>query len=60
MKTILEQKTGIQNFLVNIRETMLKLKNGEELTTDERRQITEFYLEVADFIWKKGVSNGSK
>ncbi len=48
----MEQKQGIQNFVVNIRETMLRLKNGEKLTNDEQKAIVEFYLEVADFIWK--------
>lgn len=48
----MEQKTGIQNFVVNLKETMLKLKNGERLTRDEQKTIVEFYLEVADFIWK--------
>ena len=52
MDKLAEQKQGIRNFVLNIQETMLKLKDGERLTKDEHKTIVAFYLEVADFIRK--------
>lgn len=39
---------SIKNFIVNIKPVMLKVKNDEPLTADERNQIVNFYIEVAN------------
>ena len=41
-----EQKQGLTNFVKNIRETMHKVQDGDELNSAERASILNFYLEV--------------
>ena len=41
----------LKNFLINIKPIMLKVKNGEELTDNEREEIVQFYLEVSSFLF---------
>lgn len=39
---------GIKNFCISIKPIMLKVKNGEKLTEDDRYRIVQFYLEVVN------------
>jgi gluconate kinase len=37
---------GIINLILNTKPVFLKVKNGEPLTDNDRKQIINFYLEV--------------
>lgn len=44
------QLEGLKNFAVNIKPTMLKIKEGKKLTQSELQAILQFYLEVMDYL----------
>lgn len=46
------QLQGIKNFAINLKPSILKIKNGKKLLPDELNSIREFYLEVVDYTWK--------
>ena len=46
------QVEGWRNFSLNVRTTMLKIRNGEKLTKSELNDVVEFYLEVVDYLSK--------
>jgi hypothetical protein len=48
----MEEFNDLKNFVINLKPTMLRLKNGEELTTDEKNKIINFYLEVSTLLSK--------
>ena len=48
----MKQLQGLKNFSLNIRELMLKCKNGEKITREEQQTIVEFYLETIDYLSK--------
>jgi len=56
----MEQKQGLQNFAVNIKDIMQKVEDTitegmgkpAKLTLHEQRSILQFYLEVVDYISK--------
>lgn len=47
------QEQGIKNFAVNIKPTMLKIKENKELTQSELDSVLQFYLEVVDYLGHK-------
>jgi hypothetical protein len=38
---------GLKNFCRNIKGTIAKVKDGKELSAEDRDQIVQFYIEVA-------------
>lgn len=53
------QLEGLKNFSLNIKDTMLKIKDAErhigiaKLTKGEQCTILQFYLEVVDYLSKE-------
>ena len=55
------QVQGLKNFSVNIKDTMLKIKDAvrdgkgkpAKLTIHEQNSIMQFYLEVVDYLGKQ-------
>jgi len=41
---------GLKNFIINVKPTMLKLKENKRLTEGDRKSIVQFYLEVINTI----------
>ena len=46
----MENIEGVENFSINIKPVMMKLKNGGKLSSDEKNQIVQFYLAVCNMI----------
>lgn len=44
------QLQGLKNFAVNIKPTMLKIKDGKRIHPDELQNVLQFYLEVLDYL----------
>lgn len=40
---------GVKNFVMNIKPIMEKLRDGQAITKEEGKTVTEFYLEVCYF-----------
>lgn len=45
-----DQLQGLKNFAVNIKATMLKIKNREKVSKPELDSVLQFYLETIDFL----------
>jgi hypothetical protein len=41
---------NIKNMAINMHDVMMKVKNGEELSADERKQIIEYHVETVSFL----------
>ena len=54
------QLEGLRNFSINIKDTMLKIKDATRnsklarLESHEQDNILQFYLEVVDYLSKEG------
>ena len=46
---------GIRNFIINIQPVMIKVKEGVEISSEERNKIIQFYTEVANQTLSMGV-----
>ena len=46
----MDKKEGLRNYCVNIKSTMIKIRDKEKLSSDELNQILEFYKEVMCFL----------
>lgn len=46
------QLEGLRNFALNIKPTMLSIKNGEKVSQPELASLLQFYLEVLDYLSK--------
>lgn len=40
----------LKNLIINMKPTMIKLKNNERISSDEKKLIITFYLEVIHFM----------
>jgi hypothetical protein len=47
-----EERVQLRNFILNIKDTMMKLHTGKKITKDEGKQIVQFYLETVHYVGK--------
>jgi hypothetical protein len=46
---------ALRNFCKNVQPTIIKLKDGAELSDDEKNKIVQFYIETMSYVFGQTV-----